>query len=175
MTAVRQAAVLLAEALAAGGLLGLAVVWPPVQQPARADVVVMLSGDGARLPLALRLMERRVASTLVVVGQPDTLSVESVCRAPQPFEVVCLRPTPDNTRTEARATGQLAGQRHWRTMVVVTSRFHAVRARMLFNRCFGGTVDAVGDYPPYGWEFARRAIAHEWLALVHATVFARGC
>lgn len=175
MTAVRHAAVLLAEALAAGGLLGLAVVWPPVHQPDRADAVVLLSGDGARLPLALRLMERRVSSTLVFVGQPDTLAVDNLCRTSQSFEVVCLRPMPDNTRTEARATGRLARQRRWSSMVVVTSRFHVVRARMLFDRCFGGTVEAVGEYPHYGSEFARRAAVHEWLGLVHATLFARGC
>jgi uncharacterized SAM-binding protein YcdF (DUF218 family) len=151
------------------------VLWPPVREPDRADAVVLLSGDGARLPGALRLMERGVAPTLVFVGTPDVLAVVALCRDPQPFEVVCLRPSPDSTRTEAQATGRLARARRWESMVLVTSRYHIARATLLFGRCFGGTVEAVGDRPGYGWDFARRQIVHEWLAIVHATILARGC
>jgi uncharacterized SAM-binding protein YcdF (DUF218 family) len=175
LSAVRHGALVLAEVLAVGGWLGLAVVWPPLDPPRRADAVVLLSGDGARLPVALRLMRRGVAPTLVHVGQADTREVAEVCARPQPFEVVCLRPSPDSTRDEARATARLARTRGWSTMTVVTSRFHAVRARMLFQRCFDGSVEAAGEYPSYGWEFARRAIVHEWLALAHTSVLARGC
>lgn len=175
MTAVRHGLVWLAEGIAAAGWLGAVVVWPPVHQPAHSDVVVLLSGDGARLPDAVRLMRQRVAPTLLFVGQPDTTAVSDLCRKPQPFEVVCVRPTPDNTRTEAQAAGHLARTRKWNVMVLVTSRYHIARARMLFSRCFGGTLDAVGEYPSYGSAFARRQIAHEWLGLLYASVFARGC
>ncbi len=175
MTVVRHAAILLVEALAAAALLAAVVIWPPSREPARADAVVLLSGDGARLPKALALMERQVAPSLVFVGQPDTIEVMDICRVPQPFEVVCLRPDPDTTQTEAQATGRLATERRWRSIVVVTSRFHLVRARMLFRRCFDGVVDAVGDYPQYGREFAMNQIRHEWLGLVHATFLERDC
>ncbi|MGI9080417.1 MAG: YdcF family protein [Acidimicrobiales bacterium] len=151
------------------------MIWPPVDQPPHADAVVLLSGDGARLPVALRLMDRHVAPTLVFVGQPDIVAVADLCRTPQAFEVVCLRPTPDNTRTEAQVASRLARQRGWHTMTVVTSRFHVLRARLLFRRCFDGRVEAVGDYPHYGWQFARRAVVHEWFGLVHSSLFARGC
>lgn len=160
---------------AAAAVVGSMVVWPVQRPPASADAVVLLSGDGGRLPGALRLMERGVARTLVFAGQPDTLAVAALCTDPQPFEVVCLRPSPDTTRTEARAAGELARARQWDSMVVVTSRFHATRARLLFRRCFGGTVEVVGDAPPYGMNFARRQIAHEWLGLVHASLISRGC
>ncbi len=151
------------------------VIWPPVENPYRADAVVLLSGDGGRLPGAVRLMERGVASTFVFVGAPDTIAVLNICSGPQPFEVVCLHPEPDSTRDEARATANLAQARGWESLVVVTSKYHATRARMFFRRCFGGTVDAVGEYPDYGFEFARRQVVHELLALVHATFVSRGC
>jgi len=175
LTAVRHGLILLAEASAAAGLLGLAIVLPPVTQPAHVEVVVLLSGDGGRLPSALRLMERGVAPTLLFVGQPDTPAVGDVCRRPQPFETICVRPTPDDTRTEARAASRIARARHWQSIVVITSRYHLLRARLLFKRCFGGTVDLMGDYPTYGPAFARHQIAHEWLALVYASFLARGC
>lgn len=175
MTVLRHILVLLAEALAGAALLGVSVVWPPMHQPARSDVVVLLSGDGARLPGALRLMERRVASTLLFVGEPDTQPVMDVCRKPQPFEVICVRPTPDNTRTEAQSAGRVARDRHWQSMVLVSSRYHLIRARMLFRRCFSGVLDTVGDPPTYGPEFARRQVAHEWIAFAYQSVFTRGC
>ena len=156
-------------------MVGCMVVWPTTYEPERADAVVLLSGDGARLPGALHLMERKVAPTLVFVGTPDVLAVVALCRDPQAFEVVCLQPSPDNTRTEARAAGELARARRWQSMVLVTSRYHVTRARLLFSRCFDGTVGAIGDPPRYGPQFARRQIRHEWLGLIHATVFARGC
>lgn len=175
MTVVRHVLVLLVGALAGAGLLLAWVVWSPVHQPARADVVVLLSGDGARLPGALRLMDRRVAPTLLFVGQPDTLPVVEVCQKPQPFEVICVRPSPDDTRTEAEAAGKVAKARHWDSMVLITSRYHIVRSWMLFRRCFSGHLDAVGDYPTYGPRFAHRQIVHEWLGLMYSSVLARGC
>jgi uncharacterized SAM-binding protein YcdF (DUF218 family) len=166
---------LLAEGLAAGAVLGVAVVWPPVSEPAPADAVVVLAGDGSRVPIAVGLMERGVAATLVFAGQPDVTADEELCRLPQPFEVVCLRPSPDNTRTEARATAELAEDRDWQSVVLVTSRYHLARAGLHLRRCFDGAVETYGEPPPYGPGFARRQIVHEWLALVHATVLARGC
>lgn len=166
---------LLAEGVAAGAVLGVAVIWPPVSQPAPADAVVVLAGDGSRVPIAVGLMERGLAPTLVLAGRPDTAAGIDLCERPQPYEVVCLRPSPDNTRTEAQSTARLAGDRNWRSVVLVTSKYHLTRAGLHLRRCFDGTVGTYGEPPPYGPGFARRQIVHEWLGLVHATVLARGC
>jgi uncharacterized SAM-binding protein YcdF (DUF218 family) len=174
LTGARRAGLLIIEVLAAAAVLGMAVVWPPVSQPTSADAIVLLSGDGSRVPVAVGLMERGVAPTLVFAGQPDTTQGLDLCRG-APFEVICLRPEPDNTRTESRAAARLAGERGWRSLVLVTSKFHMARARLHLKRCFPGSVEMVGGYPPYGWEFARRLIVHEWVGLVHASVLARGC
>ena len=175
MTAPWRLLLLLAEGVAAGAVLGVAIVWPPVSQPVLADGVIVLAGDGSRIPIAVGLVERGVASTLVVAGKPDTASGVELCELPQPYEVVCLRPTPDNTRTEARAAAQLAQDRDWQSVVLVTSKYHLARAGLHLRRCFGGTVHTYGESPPYGAGFARRQIVHEWMGLVNATVLARGC
>ncbi len=170
-----RAAIVVGEVLAVGALLAGMVVWPPLREPGRADAVVLLSGDGDRLPTAQRLLVEGAAPRLVFVGVPDTIAVADLCRQPQPFEVTCLQPRPDNTRSEARVTARLARERAWNRIIVVTSRYHIARARLLFRRCFAGDVQAVGDYPAHGAAFARRQVVHEWLALVHASVLARGC
>ena len=44
---------------------------------------------------------------------------------------------------DARAIARLARERGWSSIVVVTSRFHVTRARMLFRRCYRGALSVV--------------------------------
>ncbi|MGH9224462.1 MAG: YdcF family protein, partial [Acidimicrobiales bacterium] len=125
------------------------ILHPRLDTPVAAEAVVVLSGDyGDRLAAGLDLMARRVAPTLVLAGEPDYLMVIRLCQNPQPFEAVCLLPQPDSTRAEARAVADLAAQRGWRRVVVVTSMPHVTRARLLFERCVEGEVLMVGSHPP---------------------------
>lgn len=167
--------IVLASAVAVGAA-GVAVLRPRLDQATSANAVVVLSGDhGERLVAGLELMERDVAPTLVLVGAPDFAEADALCRDMQDYEVVCLRPEPDpNTRGQARAVTALANTRAWRSLAIVTSTQHVTRARLLFDRCFQGELAMIGaDLPPEANR--RRAIAHEWLGLVHAATFARGC
>ncbi len=149
---------------------------PRDANPERADAVVVLSGDhGERLARALELMSEKAAPTLVLNGTPDLQQAVDLCRGGQAFEVVCLRPDPDSTRYEARAAARLAADRGWRTLVVVTTRYHVPRAGMLFRRCFRGSVKTVGATPPYGWRTSVRAVLHEWVGVAAALTGRRGC
>lgn len=151
-------------------------VWPHAPLPARADAVVVLSGDhGDRLGEGLALVRAGVAGTLVLDGEPDHALAAELCGSDQPFEVVCLRPEPDSTRAEAQAAGRLAAARGWRTLVVVTSRSHVTRAALLFRRCVTASVTVVGTDPPYGRREKVRAIRHEWLGLAGALLRDRKC
>jgi uncharacterized SAM-binding protein YcdF (DUF218 family) len=150
-------------------------VYPRSDRPTSADAVVVLSGDnGDRLAAGLDLMGRRVAPTLVLAGEPDFEEVARLCRPPQPFEVVCLRPDPDSTRAEARAVGALAAERSWRHVVVVTSVPHVSRSRLLFHRCVDGSVSMVASVPPREAR-GRKILTHEWLGLLYARTLGRGC
>jgi uncharacterized SAM-binding protein YcdF (DUF218 family) len=97
-----------------------------------------------------------------------------LCSRSQPFPVVCLRPRPDNTRSEARATAAFGRAHHWKTIIVVTTTYHVARARMLFRRCFSGRVEMVGAEPSYPQAEKRHQIWREYLALGRATLL-RGC
>lgn len=153
-----------------------AVLWPHADEVVHADALVVLSGDhGERLARAKELMARGVAPTLVLAGAPDSSEVLRLCGGGQDFEVVCLRPEPDSTRAEARATAALAARRGWRTVVVVTSVPHVSRARLLFRRCFRGRTQVVGAALPYGGRLAVQARVHEVVGLLYAWTWARGC
>jgi uncharacterized SAM-binding protein YcdF (DUF218 family) len=141
---------------------------------ARADAVMVLAGQPARLPVGLDLVERGVAPVLVISDglDPRWTKANRLCRFGDPERIVCLRPDPYSTRGEARLAARLARKRGWDSLVVVTSRFHLFRARRLFERCFHGKLAFVGvDSPALRLPLA---IAYEWVKL-GVTVARREC
>jgi len=154
------------------------VFFPAEDEPGRADAVVVLSGSkGERLDGGLELMRKGVAPVLVISGgfDPRQPTASRLCQAGKGdgFRVLCFTPDPDSTRGEAQEVGRLARKNGWKRLVLVTSHFHVTRARMLFDRCVDGDVDAVGvDYP---WTSIPYAVAGEWFKDVRALTVARGC
>jgi uncharacterized SAM-binding protein YcdF (DUF218 family) len=145
-------------------------VFPASSTPAHADAVVVLAGgDGERLDRGLDLVRKGVAPNLVVSTGPDKL-----CASRQPFAVYCFLPDPEDTRGEAQAIGRIAAREGWRHLVLVTSDYHAARARLLLERCFTGTVDASAAHSDKGPLSMLWAIGHEWGGLVEAALH-RGC
>lgn len=140
----------------------------------RADAVIVLSGSKKRLPVALELMRRDVAPTLVVSYglEPRYPRAVTVCTTPQAFAVLCPKPDPFSTRGEARLIARLAAEHGWSSIVVVSSRFHLLRARLLIERCYGGRVAMVGA-PIEAWRLPI-VIAFEWGKLARAEIV-RSC
>ncbi len=141
-------------------------VWPASSTPAHADAVVVLAGgDGERLDKGLELVRAGVAPTLVVSTGPNRL-----CTNQYDFEVYCFLPRPDDTRGEAEAIGRIAAKRGWHHLVLVTSDYHATRARLLVERCFSGTLDVSAAHSNRGPVSFLWAIGHEWGGLAEAAL-----
>jgi len=150
---------------------------PTEDDPGNAEAVVVLVGSKhARLDRGLELVREGVAPTLVISDgfDPRQPRANRLCReGGDVFSVACFTPDPDSTRGEARAVAELARKHHWHRVLLVTSRFHVTRARMLFDRCLDADVDAVGvDYP---WTSVPAAVAGEWVKLGLSSTVARGC
>jgi uncharacterized SAM-binding protein YcdF (DUF218 family) len=109
--------------------------------PKRADAIVVLSGDRKRLATGVRLFAQGVAPTLVISrdGRPWR-ETDALCAGPR---VVCFQAKPYSTEGEAQEVGRLERKRGWGRIVIVTSRYHLRRARMLFERCTGSRPQAV--------------------------------
>jgi uncharacterized SAM-binding protein YcdF (DUF218 family) len=168
----------LAVILGWGAATARIVLFPAEDAPGRADAVVVLSGSKhARLDRGLELVRERVAPVLVISAglDPDRPEAHRLCTAGRGdgFRVLCFEPNPDSTRGEAEAVGRLARQNDWRRVLLVTSRFHVTRARMIFDRCVDGDVDALGV--TYPWWSVPAHVAGEWAKLAYASTFARGC
>jgi uncharacterized SAM-binding protein YcdF (DUF218 family) len=154
------------------------IVWPDTDGPGEADAIVALAGAPERLPAALELMREGKAPLLLVsLGSgPGNKERYDVCGGEHDFEVVCFVPDPDRTQGEAEEATRIAEERGLKSLLVVTSRYHAVRAGITFRRCFDGEVRVDGVRPdtPGGLPGLGNLI-HEWGAYVYAFTLARSC
>jgi uncharacterized SAM-binding protein YcdF (DUF218 family) len=152
---------LAALALVLGGLLGagrLLVVADPL--PARADAIVVLAGSiPDRVLEAADIHRRGVAARVVVtrervrpgelvlrargvhLPESDELTIQALERLGVPPDaVVRLRRRANSTESEARTIARWACSHRIRSLIVVTSRFHTRRARLILRETLGPTI-----------------------------------
>jgi uncharacterized SAM-binding protein YcdF (DUF218 family) len=169
---------LIAAGLAAAWVAACLVffTWSPWDSgaPPHADVVVMLSGSKRRLPAALTLIRRGIAPVLALSTVQRTkhwADAERLCRTHRyaGARVICFTAVPYSTRGEARTVTRLAQRYGWRSIVVVTSRFHITRAHMLFRRCWHRPLSIVGAPSPW-WYLPVEWVSETGKLLVQITV-----
>ena len=145
-------------------------VLPHDDKPAHADAVVVLAGTASRLPVGEKLVRQGYAPLLVVsLGDPPAADQLHACA----HGAICFHARPYSTRGEAREIGRLAAQRHWKTIDVVTSKFHDFRAGILIRRCYDGKLRMIGA--PQSTKHLPIDVAKESAKLVYQEIFARGC
>ncbi|MDT5015009.1 MAG: hypothetical protein QOD39_1169 [Mycobacterium sp.] len=130
----------------------------------RADAVVVLGGEhDGREDYGIELARSGWAPTVVISDAypKDDEVMHRVCKPVPGIEVICARASELTTRGEAQMMHQLAEQRSWTKIIVVTWRYHMPRARLVFRQCFSPNSDAVVmaavprqyDYSPARWQF----------------------
>ena len=117
--------------------------------PAKADAIIVLSGDLRRVPTGVRLFHEGVAPNLLISLYGD---VPKSCGHPH---VTCFHAHPFSTRGEAETVARMARTHRWKSIIIVSSSYHLRRARMLFARC----TDARLQLVPSKTSFYRFAIA----------------
>ena len=168
-------ALLVLVALAAAWLVacGFLFLWPSEDAPGRVDAVVVLAGDSDyRIPRGRGLLQAGVADVLFLSREPSEKWARwrPLCRE---RAVVCFDASPYSTQGEAEAVARLAARNEWRSIAVVTSRYHVFRARLLFRRCFPGRVAGVGA--GYDRRWLPLLLPLETAKLVRALTTSRTC
>lgn len=106
---------------------------------AKVDAIVVLGGEhDGREAYGLKLAGQGYAPTVLMsdpYGPRDPV-MKRYCRRQADIEVICRPPVPSTTRGEALMTRALAEQRGWRSVIVISWRYHLPRARRIFDVCF---------------------------------------
>jgi uncharacterized SAM-binding protein YcdF (DUF218 family) len=149
-------------------------IWPASGMPQRVDAVVMLNGSGNRLNTALGLAWEHRTSAILISRGSKYWGHGNVCAPAIPHvKVICFDPSPETTRGEAEFAARIARRYHWQSMVLVATAPQDTRARLRFERCFGGKIYVVNStFPADEWPYE---IAYEWLATIKALIFQRSC
>ncbi len=124
------------------------LVAPSLDRPTKADAVFVLGPTDAdgRLDTARNLMNRGLSANLVLsVSVYLTPAERELCdgRSGLPGTVTCFNPTPATTRGEAQEIRDMTAQHGWKKVIVITSRYHITRARVLIDRCYSGSLEMV--------------------------------
>jgi len=137
---------------------------PPL--PQRADVIFVLSGYGDRDHIARRLVREGRAPVVVRSTTAERAAAGCLSDLASQVTVLCIHPEPYTTRGEARAFAALAAEHGWRSVILVSTRDQAWRARVRVGRCFDGEIyHAVAELPDDMWP---RQIAYQWGATIKA-------
>jgi uncharacterized SAM-binding protein YcdF (DUF218 family) len=147
-----------------------------VDEPApHADAILVLGDDNFyadRATHAGDLFRHGAAPLIVASGRrlrPNAGIVELMEHdltergVPTDKIVPCVHDA-DNTHEEASALARLAVAQHWKNVIIVTSNYHARRARYIFSRVFptGVAISVAsakdGDFDPENWWESRKSI-----------------
>ena len=127
--------------------------------PIKADAVVVLAGDDARLPVGVELTRKHDAPLLVVSRNEKPTALEQrACAHKLDVKTLCVQADPYSTQGEAEMIGQLARGRDWNAVDVVTSKFHTYRAKLLIERCYHRRLALVDAPNPTGLDLARNIV-----------------
>jgi uncharacterized SAM-binding protein YcdF (DUF218 family) len=151
-------------------------IWPDLDPlPSRVDAVIELGGPQAldRDRVALELVRAHRAPVVVQSTVIEEAGTDR-CLPPVPgVTVLCFHAEPNTTRGEAEYIGRLAEERHWRSIVLITTPDQAWRARLRFGRCFPGEVYvATAPLPAVSWF---KQIPYHWVATAKAVIVERSC
>lgn len=149
---------------------------------AQSDAVVSLAPQEERLPTAQQLVADGVADTLLIsyfghdpmnniaASTDGLMPLSNYCEPGEEPEIVCFTPEEDATIGEAYAVANIAKERSWTSLTLVTDPFHAFRTRFIFNQCLGDDFQVNVVYPERDLSFTQWAwhVVYENAAFVKA-------
>jgi len=170
-------------------ILRFAGEWWVIDQPAaHADALLLLGDDNFyadRATHAAELIRHGVAPVVVASGRrlrPGAGVVELqehdlIERGVPKDKIIRFPHDAESTLEEAVALSRLCTERHFHSVIVVTSNYHARRARHIFDKVFPPTITVSvagahdGDFDPEHWWEKRKSqelFVHEVVGMMVA-------
>jgi uncharacterized SAM-binding protein YcdF (DUF218 family) len=134
----------------------------------RSDAILVLSDDNFyadRATRASQVYRQGLAPVVVASGRrlrpyagiAELMEHDLIERGVPKDKILRVAHDADNTREEAKTLAQVAKQKKWRSVIVVTSNYHTRRSRYIFSHVFPediriritGAPD--GDFDPERW------------------------
>jgi len=162
--------------------------WVIDEPAAHADALLLLGDDNFYADRATRAAEmiRHGVAPLVVAsgrrlrpsaGVAELQEHDLIERGVPKDKIIRFPHDADSTLEEAAALARLCSERHFRSVIVVTSNYHARRARYIFDKVFppGIAVSVAGahdgDFDPDHWWEKRKSeelFVHEIVGMIVA-------
>jgi uncharacterized SAM-binding protein YcdF (DUF218 family) len=160
-----------------------------IDEPAqRADAIIVLSDDnfyGDRATRAADLSRQQVAPVVVASGRrlrpnagiAELIEHDLVERGVPKDKVLRFPHDSSDTIGEAEALARLATERHWSSVIVVTSNYHTRRVRYIFEKIFPAVIAVSvasardGEFDTERWWEKRKStglFGHEILGMMEA-------
>lgn len=141
---------------------------------AHADALLLLGDDNFyadRATRAAELIRHGVATVVVASGRrlrpsagiSELLEHDLIERGVPKDKIIRFSHDAENTLDEAGALARLCSERHFHNVIVVTSNYHARRARYIFGKVFPPTIAVSvagahdGDFDPEHWWEKRKS------------------
>jgi uncharacterized SAM-binding protein YcdF (DUF218 family) len=134
----------------------------------RSDAILVLSDDNFyadRATRASQVYRQGLAPVVVASGRrlrpyagiAELIEHDLIERGVPKDKILRIAHDADNTREEAVTLAQVAKQKKWHSVIVVTSNFHTRRARYIFSHVFPKDINIRitgardGDFDPERW------------------------
>ena len=109
--------------------------------PKKADVIIMLGGDGGRLEKAAELYHNGYADYVMISPEIESIRSQSTEYAIElgiPQSAIIEEHKATSTYTNATETLKLMGKYDFNSALVVTSDYHLKRSKMIYDRVNDG-------------------------------------
>jgi uncharacterized SAM-binding protein YcdF (DUF218 family) len=151
-----------------------AETWVIDAPAAHADALLLLGDDNFyadRATHAAELIRHGVAPVVIAsgwrlrrgAGVVELQEHDLIERGVPKDKIIRFPHDAESTLEEAVALARLCSERHFRSVIVVTSNYHARRARYIFNKVFPPTISVSvagahdGDFDPEHWWEKRKS------------------
>jgi uncharacterized SAM-binding protein YcdF (DUF218 family) len=142
--------------------------WVIDEPAAHADVIVVIGDDNYyadRATHGAELYRKGIASEIVASGRrvrpnasiADLMEHDLVERGVPKEKIFVFTHDAEDTKEEAEALSRLADQHGWKSLVIVTSNYHARRTRYIFQKVLPAGISVSvagardGDFDPERW------------------------